>query len=154
MSDDEMIPILCSEPGDAAIAFQSFRVSNAPFEEVVWRLREAIEAAGFWVLQEINSKMLLKRGGYEAAPVRQILFFHPRFMARILAIDSAAVLEAPLKTAVLALPGGAVQLRWMDPAASFARYGSAPLAELGQELAFICRDIADAALHRNGSPSG
>jgi uncharacterized protein (DUF302 family) len=150
MSDDQMIPISCSVPGEAAAGFQIFRVSNAPFEEVIWRLREAIEATGFWVLQEINSTMLLKRGGYGAAPVRQILFFHPRFMARILEADSAAVLEAPLKTAILELPGGIVQVRWTDPAALFARYGSEPLAELGRELAVACEEIADATMRRDG----
>jgi uncharacterized protein (DUF302 family) len=154
MSDDRMISIVCSEPGKAAAGFQGFRVSNAPFEEVIWRLREAIEGAGFWVLQEINSKMLLKRGGYGAAPVRQILFFHPSFMARILEADSAAVLEAPLKIAILELPSGIVQVRWTDPVALFARYGSTLLAELGRELATACEEIADACLQRNGSLPG
>jgi uncharacterized protein (DUF302 family) len=151
MSDDQMIPISCSEPGKMAAGFQNVRVSKAPFEEVIWRLRDAIEAADFWVLQEINSKMLLKRGGYGASPVRQILFFHPRFMARILEADSAAVLEAPLKIAVLELTGGVIQVRWADPAALFARYGNAHLAELGRELAAACEEIADASLRRNGN---
>jgi len=154
MSDDQMIPISCSEPGEAAAGFQNFRVSNAPFEEVIWRLRDAIEGAGLWVLQEINSNMLLKRGGYGAAPVRQILFFHPSFMARILEADSAAVLEAPLKIAILELPSGIVQVRWTDPVALFARYGSTLLAELGRELATACQEIADACLQRNGSLPG
>jgi uncharacterized protein (DUF302 family) len=147
MSEDQTIPISYSQPGEAA-AFQNFGTSNAPFEEVIWRLRNAIEAAGFWVLQEINSKMLLERGGYVALPVRQVLFFHPRFMARILEADSAAILEAPLKTAVLELPSGIVEVRWADPAPLFERYGSAPLAELGRELASACTDIADATLLR------
>jgi uncharacterized protein (DUF302 family) len=151
MSGARIISISCSEPGEAATAFQNFRVSKAPFEEVIWRLREAIETTGFWVLQEIDSKMLLKRGGYGTVPVRQILFFHPRFMARILEADSAAVLEAPLKAAVLELPGGIVQVRWTDPAAQFARYDSPPLAALGRELAAACVDIADAIVRRNGT---
>ncbi|MBV9459518.1 MAG: DUF302 domain-containing protein, partial [Bradyrhizobium sp.] len=94
-----------------------------------------------WVLHEINPQMLLHRGGYEISPARQILFFHPRLMARLLEADAAALLEAPLKFAVIGFPGGRTQLRWLDPRQAFARYGSTALSELGDELAGICEDI-------------
>jgi hypothetical protein len=43
-----------------------------------------------WVLHEINPQMLLARGGVEIGAARQILFFHPAIMARLLAADSSA----------------------------------------------------------------
>jgi uncharacterized protein (DUF302 family) len=151
MSGDQTASIAYTLPGDAAASFQGVRVATAPFTEVVWRLREAIEAADFWILQEIDPQMLLKRGGYLIAPVRQILFFQPRFMARILEADPAAAVEAPLKIAILELPGGTVQVRWINPAAAFARYGSTVLADLGQELSAACEQIVAATLQRNGA---
>jgi uncharacterized protein (DUF302 family) len=117
MSEDQPESILYAEPGAAAAAFQGIRTSRAPFTEVIWRLREAIEAAEFWILQEVNSQMLLKRGGYAAAPVRQLMFFHPRFMVRILEVDPAAMLEVPLKMAVLELPDSCVRTLWQRTAA-------------------------------------
>jgi uncharacterized protein (DUF302 family) len=151
MSGNHATPISFAEPGEAAASFQRVRGCAAPFTEVLWRLREAIEAADFWILQEINSQMLLKRGGYAAAPVRQLMFFHPRFMARILEADSAALLEAPLKIAILELPDGIMQVRWTDPAAAFARYDSVPIADLGRELSAACEEITAACLQKNGS---
>ena len=150
MSEAQPESIVYAEPGAAAAAFQGIRTSRAPFTEVIWRLREAIEAAEFWILQEVNSQMLLKRGGYAAAPVRQLMFFHPRFMVRILEVDPAAMLEVPLKMAVLELPGGTVQLRWDDPIAAFARYGNAQLLGLGHEFGAACQEIAEASLRQNG----
>ncbi len=151
MSEVETISV--SEPGDAATAFQKSRPSAAPFTEAVWRLREAIEVDDFWILQEIDAQLLLKRAGYAVGPVRQILFFHPRFMARILAADSAALLEAPLKIAILGSAPDGVQLRWNDPAPAFARYGHPELAVLGLELAAACDEIVAKAVRQNGAPA-
>lgn len=105
------------------------------------RLKERIVAADLWVLHEINPQMLLHRGGYDIGPALQILFFHPRLMSRLLTADSAALLEAPLKFALIGFPAGRTELRWLDPRKAFARYGSPALAALGDELAGVCEGI-------------
>jgi uncharacterized protein (DUF302 family) len=133
--------------GAAAASFQHSRTCAAPFADVVARLRQAIEAAGLWVLHEIDPQSLLSRGGYTIGAARQILFFHPGLMARVLAADPAALLEAPLKFAVLELPGAAVMIRWFDPAPAFSRYQSPALAALGLELAASCEEIVSAIGH-------
>jgi uncharacterized protein (DUF302 family) len=61
------------------------------------RLRSEIEAADLWNLQEIGPQALLSHEGYAMGPARQLLYFHPRYVVRILAADSAALLEVPLK---------------------------------------------------------
>jgi uncharacterized protein (DUF302 family) len=70
-------------------------------------------------------------------------------MARVLAADPAALLEAPLKFAVLELGDGEVLVRWNDPLAAFARYENAALEKLGQELSAACEEIVVAALGRD-----
>lgn len=142
----------------ASVTYGDISESSASFQrsmkfayslpDVVARLREAIEAADLWVLHEIDPQALLQKGGYAIGPARHILFFHPRLMARLLAADPAALIEAPMKFSVLELPDGAVTLRWNDPAAAFARYGNAALADLGQELASLSERIAVATLNR------
>ncbi|HEV2674274.1 MAG TPA: DUF302 domain-containing protein [Aliidongia sp.] len=138
--------VVFGEPGAGAGAFQRSRASTLSVADLVARLRTAIEAADLWVLHEIDPQMLLRRGGYAISPARQILFFHPRLMVRLLAADPAALLEAPLKFAVFERPDGGVEVRWIDPAAAFARYGDPGLAELGAELAAVSDAIATAAL--------
>jgi len=135
-------PVAYGEPGPAAAGFQHSRICNLPVSDVIWRLREAIEAANLWILHEIDPQLLLRRGGYAIGPVRQILFFHPRYVARMLQADLAALLEAPLKFVVLQQPDGSTAIRWFDPAAAFARYGNPVLTELGKELADLCETIA------------
>jgi uncharacterized protein (DUF302 family) len=114
-------------------------------------LRDAIIANDVWVLHEIDPQMLLRKGGYAIAAARQILFFHPRLMARLLSTDTAALIEAPLKFAVTELEGGGVAVRWLDPEAAFARYKHPELTSLGNELAQLCARIADQALEQNAS---
>jgi uncharacterized protein (DUF302 family) len=125
--------------------FDHGRVCELPFATTVERLRAAIEANGLWVLHEIDPQAIVARAGHQIGLTRQILFFHPDFMVRLLAADPAALLEAPLKFAVMELDG-AVSVRWLDPAIGFARYGNAALAEVGRELAVVCERIVDAAL--------
>jgi uncharacterized protein (DUF302 family) len=135
-------PVACAEPGPAAAGFQHSRTCNLPVSDVVWRLRETIEAADLWILHEVDPQLLLRRDGYAISPARQILFFHPRYVVRMLQADPCALLEAPLKFVVLQQPDGSTAIRWFDPAAAFARYGNPALTELGKELADLCETIA------------
>ena len=146
MSLEAPVPVAYGDVGIAAAAFQHVRSSALPVEAVVARLKQAIIAADLWILHEINPQMVLARGGYEIGSGRQLLCFHPDLMARLLAADPAALLEAPLKFAIVALPDRTVTIRWIDPAQSFARYENAALAALGRELSALCDRSAAAAL--------
>jgi uncharacterized protein (DUF302 family) len=136
-------PVAFSKCGLAASSFQRSVSCSLTVEEVVTRLKQGIIAADLWVLHEIDPQMLLSRGGFAIGPARQVLFFHPRLMSRLLAADSAALLEAPLKFAVIGFPDGQAELRWLDPAIAFARYRSPALTELGNELAGLCEGIVN-----------
>ena len=119
---DPLTNMVYGEAGVAADAFQHGAMSAAPLDEVSTRPRMAI------------------------GPTRQILFFHPRLMARLLEADVRALLEAPLKFVLLELPGGGVMASWQDMAAAFRRYGNPALAVLGRELADACAQVVAAAL--------
>ncbi len=150
MNPGDAVPY--GRPGIAAASFQRSEASALPFGDTVAGLRKQIEAAGLWVLHEIDPQAVLQRAGRTIGPARQILFFHPDPMVRLLQADQAALLEAPLKLAVLALPDGSVAVRWLDPAAAFGRYGNPALAALGQDLAERCERIVAASLQPGPAP--
>jgi uncharacterized protein (DUF302 family) len=133
------------ETGSHHEGFQNLRMTNLPFDLVVERLRAAIVAEGIIILAEIDSQAVLAEANYKIGPARQILFYHPRLMARLLAIDTAAYLEAPLKFAIIE-GDRQVSVRWHYPAPAYASYSSDLLADLGEELSQVCKLIAAKAL--------
>jgi uncharacterized protein (DUF302 family) len=122
---------------------QVSHTSPHDIETTVARLKAEIAARDLWVLAELNPQMLLAKGGYAIQPARQIFYFHPRFMARLLAANADAIVEAPLKFVVLSPESGPVTVRHPDIIAAFSGYaGMTPLA---QDLASVTAEIAAAA---------
>jgi hypothetical protein len=70
------------------------------------------------------------------------LYFHPDYMARLLAADARALPEGPLKIIVVAVNDSAVSLRWPRIDLALARYDA--LVALGVELAALVQKISRA----------
>lgn len=119
--------------------FQIAVASALDFDATVARLKQALAEQDLWLIAEIDPRMLLARGGYAIRATRQLLFFHPRYMVRLLGIDPNALLEAPLKLVVMQLADGSVSVRCTDAEAAFGRY--AGMAALAAELATCCRQL-------------
>ncbi|MFC5740477.1 DUF302 domain-containing protein [Dyella tabacisoli] len=120
-------------------SFQVVMTSALDFEGTLARLKQAIVEKDLWLIHEINPQMLLERGGYAIAPARQLVFFHPRYVARILETDPSAVADIPLKLVVVQMPDGSVTVRHTDVASLLGRY--AGLTALATELAAISREL-------------
>ncbi|WP_158628793.1 DUF302 domain-containing protein [Dyella choica] len=118
---------------------QKVVTSGWDFEATLERLRQGVAEKDMWVIQEINPQMLLERGGYSILPARQLLFFHPRYVARLLATDPSAVAEIPLKLVVMQMPDDSVTVRHNDVESLFGRYPG--LAALASELSEISQDL-------------
>jgi uncharacterized protein (DUF302 family) len=116
------------------------RVSALPFPETLERLREALRAEDLWLIQEVDPQALARRGGFAIHPARQLFFFHPRYLVRILEGDPGALEAAPLKLVVMASPEGTVTVRSPDVAAAFAAHPA--LEGLAAELAALCLRLA------------
>jgi uncharacterized protein (DUF302 family) len=112
------------------------------FDRTVERLKLRLHEQDLWLIHEIDPKMLLKRGGYEILATRQLLFFHPRYMSKLLSTTLSAIVDAPLKLVIMQLPSeiegkaGVVCVRCADPRALFSRYPG--LEEMGKELFEQC----------------
>ncbi|MFQ5689421.1 MAG: DUF302 domain-containing protein [Gemmatimonadota bacterium] len=109
--------------------------STYDFAETVRRIKGAIEEQNLMVIQEIDPQQMLRMVGVKTAGMRQILFFHPRYMKRILEGNLNAALEPPLKIAVMETADGRVMVRHFDLEKEFGRYPG--LEKLGRELAGV-----------------
>jgi uncharacterized protein (DUF302 family) len=119
--------------------FQSVVISGLDFEATVARLKQAITDLDLWLINEVNPQTLLERGGYAIQPARQLFFFHPRYLVRLLGADPAAVVEIPLKLVVLQMPDGSVAVRHNHAEDFLSRYRgmsglAAELAEISSKL--------------------
>lgn len=137
--------LVFGQPGTAAAEFQLDVTSRLPFPQVLTALRQAIDQAGMKVLHEIDPQAALLGVDRVIGGARLLFFFHPQLLARLLEIDSSAIVEAPLKLAVLEMPDGSASIRAADPAIALRRYGNPALASFGQELSAACNRIVRAA---------
>ena len=137
--------LVFGQAGTDAAAFQLDVTSRRPFLDVLTALREAIGRAGMKVLHEIDPQGALRSVDQVIGGARLLFFFHPRLLARLLELDPSALVEVPLKLAVLEMPDGAVSIRIADPANAIGRYGNPALASFGHELAAACDRIIRAA---------
>ena len=112
------------------------------FDETLDRLRQAIEGENLMVLHEINPQQMLRMVGVRTGGMRQILFFHPRYMKRIIETNRNAAIEPPLKLVAMEMPDGKVMVRYIDPPYLFGRYDG--LEEIGRELKGVVETVVAA----------
>ena len=61
------------------------RIVYSPFETVYTQLKENILAEGFLILHEIDTQSIVSKHGIIIKPLKQILFFHPNYIQKIVA---------------------------------------------------------------------
>jgi len=106
--------------------------SGLDFDATLANLRQAIESENLMVVQEINPQQMLRLMGMRVDGMRQILFFHPRFMKQIIETNRNGGIEPPLKLLVGERPDGSVMVRYHDPVHQFAPYDG--LEDLASEF--------------------
>jgi uncharacterized protein (DUF302 family) len=116
--------------------------SSHDFDDTVAQLKQAIEAENLMVVAEVNAQQMLRMVGVRTGGMRQILFFHPRFMKQIVETNRNGGMEPPLKILVMERPDGAVMVRYHSPEHLFAPYGG--LEGVAQELEGVVERIVAA----------
>lgn len=116
--------------------------SSHDFDETVALLKQAIEGENLMVVNEVNPQQMLRMVGVRTGGMRQIFFFHPRFMKQIIETDRNGGIEPPLKVLVMERPDGKVMVRYHDPEHLFAPYDG--LGELATELKGITERVVAA----------
>jgi uncharacterized protein (DUF302 family) len=124
-----------------APTFQTMVTSQYGFDDTVTMLKGAIEGENLMVIKEINPQKMLRMVGIKTRGIKQVFFFHPRFMKRIMDVNPHATIEPPLKVAVMETPKGTVIVKYIKPTYLFGRYEG--VEAIGSELeALVAKIVA------------
>ncbi|MDQ8198222.1 DUF302 domain-containing protein [Pelagicoccus enzymogenes] len=113
--------------------------SQYGFDDTVSMIKGAIEQNNLMVVHEIDGQKMLRMVGEKTKGMKQVLFFHPRFMKAIKGANPNGAIEAPMKILVMEKPDGTVMVRYAKPTYLFGRYGG--LDDIGSELESIIEKI-------------
>lgn len=113
--------------------------STHSFNETLGLLKQAIEGQNLMVVHEVNPQQMLRMVGMRVDGMRQILFFHPRYMQRIIEANPNGGIVPPMKLIVMERPDGGVTVRYHDPVDAFAPYEG--LGEVAAELRQLVETI-------------
>ncbi len=109
------------------------------FETTLAMLKQAIEGENLMVVHEVNPQQMLRMVGMRVRGMRQVYFFHPRYMQQILETNRNGGIEPPLKIIVMERPDGGAMVRYHDPVHQFAPYDG--LADVATELRGVIETI-------------
>ena len=110
------------------------------FSDTVELLRTSIEKQNVMVINEVDLQKMLRLIGVKTKGMRQIFFFHPRYMKRIYETNKQASIEPPLKFMVMEMPNGKVMVRYVRPSYKLSPFMG--LNELATELDELTATIA------------
>jgi len=96
-------------------------MSTYSFTETVEMLKGAIEQQNLMVVYELDGQKMLKMAGKNVGGMKQLLFFHPAYMAKISEANEMAGIAVPLKIIVME-KDGKVMVRYFMPSTVLAPY--------------------------------
>ncbi len=125
--------------------FHVLTKSKYDFSDTVELLKASIEQQNLMVINEVDPQKMLRLVGVKTKGMRQIFFFHPRYMKRIYETNKQASIEPPLKFVVMEMPNGKVMVRYIRPSYKFSPYmGLNDLAtELDKLTAVIAKSVTN-----------
>ncbi|MCA0959564.1 DUF302 domain-containing protein [Muricauda ruestringensis] len=113
-------------------AHVSHQTLSLPFGQVYKTLKQRIVDHGFILLHEIDTQAIVAKHGVRIAPLRQLLFFEPKYIAQIMENDPLAINDIPLKLVLHQLDETTTQLSFKNPVHSLQDYELKP--EMAAEL--------------------
>ncbi len=120
--------------------FHVLTKSNYGFSDTVELLKASIEEQNLMIINEVDPQKMLRLVGIKTKGMRQIFFFHPRYMKRIYETNKQASIEPPLKFVVMEMPNGKVMVRYIRPSHKLSPYMG--LDDLARELDELTATIA------------
>jgi len=120
-------------------AFLVTTASQYDFSDTVDLLKGAIEEQNLMVVHEIDAQRMLRMVDVQAGGMKQILFFHPRYMKRIMETNRNGGIAPPLKFIVMEMPNGRVMVRYERPTHLLEAYEG--LEDLASELESVVEDL-------------
>ncbi|MCE8005690.1 DUF302 domain-containing protein [Aestuariivita sp.] len=124
--------------------------TQKPYQQLIDDVKSATKANKMGVVTEAGPTQAAAKRGVTIPGNRVIGVFNNAFAVDILALSTAAMIEAPLRFYVTESAGGQATLAWKHPTAVFAPYldeGGEALRDLAAELDDRFAAIADMAVN-------
>ncbi len=96
-------------------------MSKYSFSETVDILKGAIEQQNLMVLHEIDGQKMMRMAGKETGGMKQLFFFHPSYMAKVMEANEMAGIVIPFKIIVMEKKG-MVMVRYFMPSTVLKSY--------------------------------
>ena len=90
-------------------------MSKYTLGETVNILKGAIEEQNLMVIHVVDGQKMLRMAGKNIKGMKQIFYFHPKFMRRVIEANKEAAIQIPLKFIVMEKPNGNVIVRYFKP---------------------------------------
>lgn len=103
----------------SAIIEKEFKI---PFDELYNTIRDNIVSNGFLVLHEIDTQKIVSTFEIKIRSLKQILFFHPKYIEKITAQDILAINEIPIKLVIAEKENGVVSVSFPNPTLNLSDY--------------------------------
>tara|TARA_R110002049_G_scaffold188846_5_gene357295 strand:- start:544 stop:972 length:429 start_codon:yes stop_codon:yes gene_type:complete len=97
-------------------------MSKLPFANTVSALTGAIEDSNLMVIKVVDAQKMLRMAGKKTKGMKQIFFFHPKFMKRVMEANKMATIQIPLKLIVMEKPDGKTVIRYFMPSTLLNKY--------------------------------
>jgi len=97
-------------------------MSKYSYSETVDLLKGAIEEQNLMVISDIDAQKMLRMAGKEVKGMRQIFYFHPKYMRQVMEANPAATIQIPLKFIVMERPDNKVVVRYFMPSTILNQY--------------------------------
>jgi uncharacterized protein (DUF302 family) len=125
-------PAYARQMGPAPPEFLVTTPSNYDFSDTVDLLKGAIEQQNLMVINEIDAQKMLRMVEMKSGGMKQIQFFHPRYMKAIIEKNRNGSIVPPMKIVVMEMPNGKVMVRYDRPTHMFESYEG--LGDIASEL--------------------
>ena len=117
---------------------------NAPFDEAIARVTEALKVEGFGVLTDIDVKATLKKKlNVEFRPYRILGACNPTYAFQALQLEDKIGTMLPCNVTVQEREGSRVEVSAVDPVASIQAIDNPGLAEIAKQVQDKLRRIID-----------
>ena len=117
---------------------------NAPFDEAIARVTEALKVEGFGVLTDIDVKATLKKKlNVEFRPYRILGACNPTYAFQALQLEDKIGTMLPCNVIVQEREGSRVEVSAVDPVASMQAIDNPGLAEIAKHVQDKLRRIID-----------
>lgn len=121
-------------------------VSRAPFQKVAEALEQAITEQKMALVCHANAQAGAAARGVKITGNQVMMVFRNEFAVRLLAADSKAGFEAPIRIYLYENRDGTATVSYVPPSSVFAPYAHAEVKKVAAELDPIFKAIVDRAL--------